>query len=944
MREKIFNFLRNTYKKLPVSYSTRNKLKGGFYRTFGFVFKNMSSYKVWNAMNVLPELYDKTEIDVNEALKFEFKGSFAIQLHLYYTDLTEEFASYFENIPFTFDILVSMTDREKEEYVRQRFEKIKNVGKVVIKFVPNRGRDVAPFIVSFGRELSEYDFVCHIHSKKSLFTGGEQTEWRKYLLDGLMGSEETVRCNFYALVHEEKVGLLYPDSFKCMPYWGHTWLQNRAAGRQLLDMVKVEASCEDNYIDYPMGTMFIARTEAVRQFLESGLKTEDFPKEAGQTDGTIAHAFERCLGIVCRHNGFNVLVKQEKQGTYLYNYGNKNLNQYLAKSYAHLKEELSEYDAVSFDIFDTLISRRISIPSEAYGLVEIAADREFGFKTDFKNRRLSAEEECRRINPDNDCNLDDIYERILSNGIFDAEQIERLKEIELSVEDNICIPDLEMADVLKYAKHKLGKEVYVITDMYLRRQDILKLLAKAGITEADFNGLLLSSEMNLRKDNGSMWKYYSESMTDDKGRMKKCLHIGDNEVSDVQLAGDYKILNYHIMSQNSLFELSNVGRRIRISNAENPSDAVMKGLVLNKCFGNPFRLNDSELKLVNVGGREAGYAFFGPAVLDYILYLCSEAVKTKAEKVLFCAREGYLLREIYEMFRNSSVGKCEKLPESEYIYVSRRALSVASVRSEEDLILPLEMYYVGSMKELFRTRYGYDVSEEADREIILPDQKQRAEKVINEHKEEFLETCRKERENYLGYINGILDGVGKDTRILLSDIGYSGSIQYYLSLITERGFDGRYFATDEKKKPEAVSGNTIIGFFIDNDADQIVSESAIHRYHLLMESVLIAPDGQLERIDKDGKPVFTEKVNELYREEIVRIHEGIREYVSDYISSMGDSLVLEPVSTRFAEDMYSLIIKEELLSKETAEALKIDDKFCTGEIRNAVDFYKERML
>ncbi len=944
MREKIFNFLRNTYKKLPVSYSTRNRLKGGFYRTFGFAFKNMSSYKVWNAMNVLPELYDRTEIDVNEAVKFEFKGSFAIQLHLFYTDLTEEFASYFENIPFAFDILVSMTDREKEDYVRQRFEKIKNAGKVIIKFVPNRGRDVAPFVAAFGKELSEYDYVCHIHSKKSLFTGGEQTEWRKYLLDGLMGSEETVRCNFYALVHEEKVGLLYPDSFKCMPYWGHTWLQNRAAGRQLLDMIKVEASCEDNYIDYPMGTMFIARTEAVRQFLESGLKTEDFPKEVGQTDGTIAHAFERCLGIVCRHNGFNVLVKQEKQGTYLYNYGNKNLNQYLAKSYDHLREEISEYEAVSFDIFDTLILRRISTPSEAYGLVEIAADREFGFKTDFKNRRLVAEEECRRINPDNDCDLDDIYGRMLSNGFFDANQTERLKEIEISVEENICVPDLEMAEVLKYAKYKLGKKVYVITDMYLRRQDILSLLAKAGITEADFDGLLLSSEMNLRKDNGSMWKYYSESMTDAKGHMKKCLHIGDNEVSDVQLAGDYKISNYHIMSQNSLFELSNVGRRIRILNAENPSEAVMKGLVLNKCFGNPFRLNDSELKLNNVGGREVGYAFFGPAVLDYILYLCSEAVKTKAEKVLFCAREGYLLREIYEMFRNSSVGKSEKLPESEYIYVSRRALSVASVRNEEDLFLPLEMYYVGSMKELFKTRYGYDISEEADREIILPDQKQRAEKIINEHKEEFLEICRKERENYLGYINGVLDGIEKDARILLSDIGYSGSIQYYLSLITERGFDGRYFATDEKKKPEAVSGNTITGFFIDNDADQIVSESAIHRYHLLMESVLIAPDGQLERIDKDGKPVFTEMVNELYSEEIVRIHEGIREYVSDYISSMGEALVPEPVSTQFAEDMYSLIIKEELLSDETAAALKIDDKFCTGEIRNAVDFYKERML
>lgn len=52
---------------------------------------------------------------------------------------------------------------------------------------------MAPFYVLFAKDLLKYECVLHIHSKKSLYTGGEKANWRHEALDGVLKSEDMVK-------------------------------------------------------------------------------------------------------------------------------------------------------------------------------------------------------------------------------------------------------------------------------------------------------------------------------------------------------------------------------------------------------------------------------------------------------------------------------------------------------------------------------------------------------------------------------------------------------------------------------------------------------------------------------------------------------------------------------------------------------------------------------
>ena len=930
MQKKIFGLLKAVYKKLPINYKTKNKLKGIFYRIFGFLFKNTTSYRVWNSINYKEKVQTTVSVSQEEAEKYQCEKKIAVHLHLYYIDLLEEFIKYFNNIPFPFDLFVSVTDKDAVSYVKAQLEQIKCVNLVYIEVVNNRGRDVAPFVVTFASRILNYDYICHVHSKKSLFTGGEQSEWRGYLLDGLMGSVLTVKRNLYLLEKGEKVGLLYPETFSKMPYIAHTWLQNRVSRNELLERIHVLAKSSDIYIDYPLGTMFWARVDAIRQFFEAKMKLEEFQKEEGQTDGTIAHAFERCLSIVCKYNGYNLLVFDLEDNTYSYNYGRKNLNQYTIKNYEAMKEELAGYDVVSFDIFDTLISRRISEPEFILDLTELKINHRFGEKSDFKLKRLQAELQIRNKFPDNDCDIDQIYDELKKITKWKDDKLEFAKKIEVNIEIQISAPKKEVIKVLKDVAKRSKKEVNLISDMHLGKKEITEILEKNGIY--DYQSLYLSSEQNKRKDNGSMWEFYSELY-----KNSELIHIGDNETSDVQIPGDYEIKNFHLMSNKALFQLSNIGKALGNIEPKRASDSIELGLILHKLFSNPLRYNQDHFNVLLKSACEFGYSFMGPVVLNYILWLMQKAKEESASVIFFCAREGYILKQIFEIV---SSHLSERKVQGKYLYVSRRALSVAAIEEEKDIEGPLDIFYEGKLQDLIKSRFGLDLEDIPNEDIKLPDNKGKVFKLLQPYRQEIIKNAEKERKNYLEYFSRQMEEC-TDERMILSDIGYSGTIQYYLSKISGYTFEGCYFATDNRKKPLLLSGNGIEGYYIDNDAEQQISESNIHKYHLLLESILIAPDGQLVYIDEKCRPVFDENSNPLYNEVIQEIHKGIAAYANDYADIMQEVILDELPDKELPEKLIQAVVKEDILDKEIADSIRIDDKYCSGKILNAIDYYKK---
>ncbi|MGY8863960.1 MAG: rhamnan synthesis F family protein, partial [Pseudomonadales bacterium] len=80
------------------------------------------------------------------------------------------FVRYLNNIPYPFDLLVSTDTEDKAIILKKTLNKIDNLDTLNIKVLPNRGRDIAPMIIGFAKEMLEYDFALHLHSKKSPYS------------------------------------------------------------------------------------------------------------------------------------------------------------------------------------------------------------------------------------------------------------------------------------------------------------------------------------------------------------------------------------------------------------------------------------------------------------------------------------------------------------------------------------------------------------------------------------------------------------------------------------------------------------------------------------------------------------------------------------------------------------------------------------------------------
>ncbi len=256
--------------------------------------------------------FDRKLNTVREKLKLERKYlkdisssakiadcSLGIHIHLYYVDMLPKLIGYLQNIPVKFSLYISSVQDEKTNSQIQNIceSTLKNVEKCKVKKVPNRGRDIGPMLDSFKEELLSHDWICHLHTKKSLYAETHSV-WADFIYERLMGSEDIVRKILGML--SNGVGMVYPTDFLSLIERPDGWGCNIDTCQNLLGRcgVSIDLNKEFPMIEFPQGTMFWAHSKSIKKLFDLSLKYEDFPKEPIGTDGTIAHAIERLLLIL----------------------------------------------------------------------------------------------------------------------------------------------------------------------------------------------------------------------------------------------------------------------------------------------------------------------------------------------------------------------------------------------------------------------------------------------------------------------------------------------------------------------------------------------------------------------------------------------------------------------------------------------------------------------
>ena len=939
-REKFLSATRLLYKLMPLDDEKKVELKDKFYTRFAPLLRNTHHYKVWQDAKLWAKKSAPTQSIFMPIYETPFNGEYteqpgkiAIQAHIFYLDLLEEMVAYCSNMPYKFDALISIVDESAAEKVSAAFESIPNTENVFVRVVPNRGRDVAPFLVGFGDLLPKYDFVAHIHSKKSLYTGEEQLNWRNYLFDALLGTPSRIGKIFKAFMDNAYVGVIYPRPADNVPYAAFTWLSNREVGRQLLSRAQIEPNVTD-YFDFPAGTMFWARTRALSKILNAGLKFEDFPAEQGQNDGTIAHAFERSILLAARSESMSYYEFDPAVEKYSVNLGGKNLWQYFARNEQEaLTLVVPRAEILSFDIFDTLIMRYVAKPYHVNEIIKLRVEDLLGREIDFPTLRIQAEQLARH-KKGGDVTLDDIYAMFGELANLDAQTCGEIRELEVSM------PRSEVVGWF-HEGLQINRKIWLISDMYLQTPDLERLLKKCGIT--GYEKLFISCETGLRKDTAAIWNKLIE---ENLNSPDKLFHIGDNEMSDVQLPGDRTFGVYHIMSAINLLSQFPFGKNLleKLGREMSLFAGMFLGMVLAKKFHDPFELFNEKTggsgRLIIKNFRELGYWFYGTPILTFMLWLIQKTRIDGVKRIFFLARDGYFLQPLYEFVTRRV--KAETLP-NEYFYSSRRAVTVASIHKIEDAKALMQLRFRGTTKKFFIERFGLALGD--DTEIYLPDDsvlfenhsEELVEKIIDDNAEKILLHAEAERENFKKYIEslgGTLDNVG------VVDMGYSGTIQYYLQQLTEKDFTGYYFATSSANRFGRYAEKFMRGCFTEDD-DYQYTRSAVYQYQLLFESILTAPDAQLQNFDEDGKPVFgTPEPGQTYFKEISEVHEGIKDFCRDVTEIFGDILLRVPVDEKFVDAwVRSFVTDKQIIAPELRKIFTLDDEYCNTFHGNALELY-----
>lgn len=221
----------------------------------------------------------------------------AILAHAYYLDVIPEILACRAVLPYQVPLHLTVP-LDKVEAARAQLQ---GVADVTIHPCANRGRDIAPFVEVLGSgALDGFDAVLKLHTKRS-----------PHLLDG----EVRRKLLFLMLCGERRATLraltAFTDPTTGMVGWAACWRQappywmaNRARVEEVAR--RMGASDEATRLGFFEGSMFWFRPSALAALRELDLEIEDFEAEAGQVDGTLHHALERCFTIAIWARGFQV--------------------------------------------------------------------------------------------------------------------------------------------------------------------------------------------------------------------------------------------------------------------------------------------------------------------------------------------------------------------------------------------------------------------------------------------------------------------------------------------------------------------------------------------------------------------------------------------------------------------------------------------------------------
>lgn len=606
-------------------------------------------------------------------------------------------------------------------------------------------------------------------------------------------------------------------------------------------------------------------------------------------------AIAKKIGNRCREKGIVLMdirgmnLLETKQTLYCFS-GMKGVTK------AELEEKIRNVEVVSFDLFDTLIMRQTLCSDDVAAYVDCCLQEKGIYIDDFCRKRLAAEKE---LSGNSAPTLVEIYQNVLDRSEINASSCitaEQLADLEWNIDFGLLVPREDVCAIFRKTA-AAGKKLYVVSDTYYGKKQLMQLLEKCGITE--YTDILSSSDYGTGKLQGLF------GILKDREQSEKCLHIGDDIAADVESAGKWGFETVRICSGLDLLEL--LGGMGFQNYEENLSDHLKIGMFVARIFNSPFQFENGEAELEISQAYDVGYLLCAPVISDFVIWFYGRIQDGQFHNIWFSARDGYLIKKMYGYLMKMR----HKKDESVYFLTSRTAAVRAGVQCEKDIRYVDEMKFSGTLEENLKERFGIGV-DEAERGSILKD-----ETGLMKYKDIILDNTSREFHNYQKYIEKLDIKAGD---IAFFDFVAKGTTQMFIQRLTDHRLKGFYFLQLEKKHMKD-KGLDIYAFYEDGEADSC----AIYNNYYILETLLTAPHPSVWGFDGAGSPVYANETRS--RKDILcfgNAQQGILDYFKAYIELCPEK---ERIVNRKLDEVFLDLVHKFNITDDDFLGLTVEDSF-----------------
>ncbi len=614
---------------------------------------------------------------------------------------------------------------------------------------------------------------------------------------------------------------------------------------------------------------------------------------------------------------------------------------------------------ISFDVFDTLLSRVVYEPTDIFEIISNELDSKFDLKCiDFKAQRISAEQEGRKIkynkNPLNeDITLDEIYDYLEEETVFSKDILNYAKRRELELEEELLKPKNSGKYIYDLAK-QANKNIIIISDMYLDTKFICHILEKNGYK--DFMKCYVSSEIGLTKATGNLYDYVLKDLGITNS--SEILHIGDNYESDFNKSRSKGYRSCHISKASDLIMNYNpgvwTGEGIRnvLSNKQSVIDMkVMPCFLPIKCilglqtykFYNNLITNVNPNSDYNSDPKEIGYMLLGPHLLAITTWIHDIAIENNIPTIHFVARDGYLAKKSFDYMYGSSNIK------TNYVRLSRKSLILADIIKKEDFysLTSKINYWSLTINKLFKY-FEPIIKDDCDYKEIFKEKNMNLDKkfeglpafnkVIKVFIEEMISFDK--LRDYQKMLKTYYSKIIKPGDFIF-DIGYSGRPEEALSVLLGYPVGSMYIHTnnDHASRRRSICNIKSFSFY---EHKPIVT--GVIREHLLME---LGPStiGMVKE-NNEIKPLL-EEYKSNYNCNLVTnlIQDYALEFVKDYHKSFSNHLSNLCLRRDDASEFYENFLHfGKDFDIKVFSCIDFEDDMGLGKLASVYDFMKQDMM